>query len=306
MTLDHDDEPNADHQYRAALQALTSPLFRDAPATQKQEILWKFISGQPYQELPPLNSTALQLLFRLLNRSNLRKAFDVNEDVRPPRTKPFHPLGTVAKIRFVAHAGHPFTGIFASGAIGFARLSLTMGLANYGPSTAFKFMIDGPNRSESLVLDQSVDTQTSRDFFERAPTNQTIWPTTYPLKMVWFLVNWWLSPITDPMYQPLDHLGAIFADGRKVDRINAPKLIYFYGADELHNDPQTTQDFREMLAEVPSGTLLYHVFCRTDQAAKQIYLGFIKTESEFVASEFGDRILSLRHTPVAGRTNPGN
>jgi hypothetical protein len=304
MTPSRKEYPSADDQYRAALDAVTSPPFVDGSASQKQEILWEFISRYPYSDLPPLDTTVLQLTFRLVNRSKLRPAFDVNEDVRPPRTKAFHPLGAVAKVRFVADGDHPFTGIFASGAIGLARLSLAMGKANFGPSGAFKFLIDGPNAAQNLNLDQSLDTQTSRDFFERAPTNRTLPPTTFPLKLVWPIVEWWLSPIADPMFQPLEHLATITADGRKVDRVRSPELIFFYGADELHTDPQTKQDFREMLAEVAPGSILYRVFCRTNQDAKQVYVGFIRTESAFVASEFGDRILALRHTRQAGDAAP--
>jgi hypothetical protein len=115
--------------------------------------------------------------------------------------------------------------------------------------------------------------------------------------LVWSLVQWWLSAISaDPSYQPLDHLAAIDTAGRPVDRPFAPKLIYFYGADELHTDPHTTKDFRTMLGAVPPGATLYRVFARTTEESPQTYVGFIKTESHFVASEFGDRILALRHT----------
>jgi len=304
MKPHHDKDPSAEEQYRAALDAVRSPLFLDGLATEKREILWTFISRYPYRLLPPLDTTVLQLLIRLINRPNLRKAFEIDEDIRPPRTKAFHPLGTVAKIRFEAAEDHPFTGIFATGAVGFARLSLAMGEANFGPSTAFKFLIDGPNSAENLVVDQSLDRQTSRDFFERAPTNRTLWPTTYPLKLIWPVVQWWLSAISNPLYQSLNHLAVIESDGKKVDRVRAPELIYFYADDELHNDPHTKQDFREMLGEIPTGSVLYRVFCRPTEASKQIYLGLIRTESDFVASVFGDRILALRHTEQSVNTAP--
>jgi len=287
---------SAVEQYRDALATLESTEFRHADAGRKQDILWDFISSWPYRNLPPLNMTVLQLLIRLLNRANLRQAFDVNADIRPPHAKAFHPCGTVAKIRFIADREQPYTGIFNTGALGFARLSLAMGEKNFGPSTAFKFLIDGPYRSENLVVDQSLDTQTSRDFFERVPTNHTLPPTQYPLKLIWPVVNWWLAAIADPLYQPLDHLAEIDATGRRAESPLAPRLIYFYGADELHTDPRTTEDFRIMLTAIPPGTTLFRVFGRAAPAAAQTYLGVIQTQSYFVASEFGDRILSLRHT----------
>ena len=298
MAPEKHDAPTPEEQYRKALAAVTSPAFRQAQATEKQEILWGFISQSPYRELPPLDTTLFQLLIRLLNRPALREAFDVNEDVRPPRTKSFHPCGTIAKIRFVPDGAHPFTGLFATGAVGFVRLSLAMGEKNFGPSAALKFFVDGPNPSENLLLDQSLDTQTSRDFFERAPTNYTLTPSTYPLRLIWPVLSWWLgqSADADPLFQPLDHLAAVRADGQRVEHVVAPRLIFLYGANELHTDPRTTEDFRVMLRGVAPGSVLYRLFGRREGGGKQVHLGALQTESVFVASEFGDGILSLHHT----------
>jgi len=298
MAQSSDGGPSADEQYRAALQVLASPSFSLAPATEKQTILWDFVSRYPYgdERRPPLNTTIFQLMIRLINRGNLRKAFDVDIDVRPPRTKAFHPCGTMAKIRFVIDGQHPFTGLFATGAVGLARMSLAMGEQNYGPSGAFKFLIDGAHRSENLLLDQSLDTQTSRDFFERAPTNLTLKPSTYPLKLVFPLLDWWLSAISNPMFQSLEHLAAVNCDGTTADPVVAPQLVFLYGPAPLHPDPATTRDFRDILKAIPSGTTLYRIFGRMNETADQIYIGSLQTESPFVASEFGDRIVSLRHT----------
>ena len=73
----------------------------------------------------------------------------------------------------------------------------------------------------------------------------------------------------------------------------APELVYLYGADEVRNDPASTEDFRSLLANIPSGSLLYRMYGKATRNAKQIYIGSITTESAFVASEFGDRILGL-------------
>ena len=173
--------PRASHEkYQAALAAVTAPAFRTAPARDKQETLWSFISRWPYEQLPSMHSTNVQLMRQLMSRAFLRKAFVQDDDVRPPRTKAFHAFGTVAKMRFVADGTHPFTGIFATGGVGFMRASLAVGMPNYSPAVAFKFLLDGPHPSENLLLHQSLDTQASRDFFERAPTNHTLTPVTFP------------------------------------------------------------------------------------------------------------------------------
>lgn len=288
--------PSAQDQYKEALAVLESPEYRDALAERKREVLWEFISRAPYDRLPPANTNtdaSLEAVEALVAPARVHGS----GYVRPPRTKAFHPQGTVACVRFEADGDHPFTGLFRSGAPGFARLSLAMGVRNYGPSCAFKFLVSGPHEAQNLLVDQSLDTQTSRDFFERAPTNLTLSPTAYPLKRVFPLVHWWLSAIADPMYQPLEHLAKVTADGVVVDSPVAPRLIYLYAADERHTDPASTTDFRELLAEVPAGAELYNMFGTPDENEKPLYIGRIRTESRFVASEFGDRVLALHHTP---------
>ena len=283
-------------QYQAALAAVTAPAFRTASARDKQEALWSFISRWPYEELPSMHSTSLQLMRKLMSRAFLRKAFVQDDDVRPPRTKAFHAFGTAAKMRFVADGTHPFTGIFATGGVGFARASLAVGMPNYSPAAAFKFLLDGPHPSENLLLHQSLDTQASRDFFERAPTNHTLTPVTFPNTLMLPLLRFWLSPISSPIeLQRLDHLAAVTNDGTVVERAVAPELVYLYGADEVRNDPASTEDFRSLLANIPPGSLLYRMYGKPTSNDKQIYIGSITTESPFVASEFGDCILAFRH-----------
>ncbi len=283
-------------QYQAALAAVTAPAFRTAPARDKQEILWSFISQWPYEQLPSMRTTNLQLMRRLANRAFLRKAFVQDDDVRPPRTKAFHAYGTVAKMRFVADGTHPFTGIFATGGVGFVRASLAVGMPNYSPAAALKFLLDGPHPSENLLLHQSLDRQASRDFFERAPTNHTLTPSTFPNTLMMPLLRFWLSPISSPIeMQRLDHLAGVTNNGAVVERACAPELVYLYGADEVHNDPASTDDFRSLLADIPSGSLLYRMYGKASRSAQQVYIGSVTTESGFVASEFGDRILAFQH-----------
>jgi hypothetical protein len=282
-------------QYQAALAAVTAASFRTAPARIKQEILWSFISQWPYDQLPSMRTTNMQLMRRLASRAFLRRAFVQDDDVRPPRTKAFHAHGTVAKMQFVADGRHPFTGIFATGGVGFVRASLAVGMPNYSPAAALKFLLDGPHPSENLLLHQSLDRQASRDFFERAPTNHTLTPSTFPNTLMTPLLRFWLSPISSPIeLQPLDHLADIATNGGGA-RACAPELVYLYGADEVRNDPSSADDFRSLLADIPSGSLLYRMYGKASRSAKQVYIGSVTIESRFVASEFGDRILAFQH-----------
>src|SRR5262245_49301246 len=287
---------SAQEQYQAALAAVTAPSFRTATSRDKQEIMWSFISKWPYEQLPSMRTTNAQLVGRLARRALLRPAFVQDDDVRPPRTKAFHAYGTVAKMRFVADGTHPFTGIFTTGAVGFVRASLAVGMPNYSPAAALKFLLDGPYPSQNMLLHQSLDTQASRDFFERAPTNHTLTPSTFPNTLMAPLLRLWLSPISNPIeLQRLDHVAVVTNNGGGVERVCAPELVYLYGADEVRNDPASLDDFRSLLADIPSGSLVYRMYGKASRTTKQVYIGSVTTESGFVASEFGDRILAFQH-----------
>ena len=77
--------------------------------------------------------------------------------------------------------------------------------------------------------------------------------------------------------------------------------MYVYGTDEARNDPASTADFREILAEIPAGTPLYRMYGKASADADKVYIGTITLESPFVASEFGDHILAFQHAwPATG------
>ena len=248
------DASSAQQQYEAALAQVTSDSFRGAPARAKQDVLWELISSSPYATPPSAVVTNSQTVRRLAKRAFLRQAFEQDDDVRPPRAKAFHTYGTVGKMRFESDGEHPFTGLFDTGAVGFVRASLAVGMPNYSPAAAFKFLIDGPHPSQNLLVHQSLDKQASRDFFERAPTNHTLAPSTFPNTLMLPLLRFWLSRISSPIeLQRLDHLAVTTNDGTAVEQPCAPELVYLYGTDEVRNDPASAADFRAILAEIPRG-----------------------------------------------------
>ena len=287
---------SAQQQYEAARALVKSDEFRDGAARQKQDALWELISAAPYRPLPSARVTNSQTMRRLAKRAFLREAFEKDDDVRPPRAKAFHTYGTVAKMRFEADGEHPFTGIFDTGGVGFVRASLAVGMPGYSPAAAFKFMLDGPHPSQNLLVHQSLDKQASRDFFERAPTNHTLEPGAFPNTLMLPLLRFWLSRISHPIeLQRLDHLAVVTNDGTEVKQACAPELVYLYGTEEVRNDPASTADFREILADIPAETPLYRMYGKASPAAEKVYIGSITLESPFVASEFGDHILAFQH-----------
>ena len=193
---------------------MTSDSFRGAPATAKQDVLWDLISSSPYATLPSAVVKNSQTMRRLAKRAFLREAFVKDDDVRPPAPRRSTRTEPSAKMRFEADGDHPFTGIFDSGAVGFVRASLAVGMPGYSPAAAFKFLIDGSHPSQNLLVHQSLDKQASRDFFERAATNHTLAPTMFPNTVMLPFLRMWLSRISSPIeLQRLDHLAVTTNDG---------------------------------------------------------------------------------------------
>jgi hypothetical protein len=281
-------------EYREAVRLTSSTAYRSAPAEKKRDLLWEAVSRHPYVTLPPTEFSIFKTLYRLADRRRLARVFEVDDDVRPPREKPFHQRGTVARVRMEPKPAHPFTGLFATGGPGLARLSLAMDTTNYSPSAAFKVFVDG-HSSENILLDQALDSQASWDFFERAPTNITLSPRFPPLSRVWWLIDRWLSAIAPPMRQYLDAVAATTVDGRPVVRPVAPYRLLFVAPPELHGDPADQADFREKVARIPSGSVLYRMYGMACEDGEKVLIWTVRTESEFVASAFGDHILALRH-----------
>ena len=75
-----------------------------------------------------------------------------------------------------------------------------------------------------------------------------------------------------------------------------------YGAEGVRNDPASKDDFRAILADIPSESLLYRMYGKTSPTADKLYIGSVTLESGFVASEFGDRILAFQHAMPTPRS----
>ena len=213
----------------------------------------------------------LQTMRQLVSRAFLRKAFVQDDDVRPPRTKAFHTHGTVAQMRFVADGDHPFTGLFSSGGVGFVRASLAVGMPAYSPAAALK-ILHRWSKSVAEPAAAPVPGQAGQPGLLRTGADQShAWnPATFPNTVVVPLLRFWLSSISHPIeLQRLDHLADVTSDGADVERACAPELVYLYGADEVRNDPASTDDFRSILGEIPSETLLYRMYGKASRDCRE-------------------------------------
>ncbi len=264
------------------------------PAVAKQGLLWGATAAIPYYRLPRLGRAGVGKTLRdtlgALNLKGLRKTFDMGADERTPRTKIFHPYGAVAKVVFEPVAGHGFTGLFAHRTPGLVRLSLAVDDEEYVPGIGLKLFVDGqPSRNVHAI--PSFDGQASRDFFARAPSTVIPEPSNLAIKMFARLAR----RIADPLRRSVDHVAAVSPSGAAVTSPRAPYQLVFQPA-SVHFAPDTRADFRTELARrVPAGSVIYTVHAKDPATGQLIRLGQLRTESGFVASAHGDRMLHFLH-----------
>lgn len=286
-------------------------------ATEQRDALWAKVAAEPYATLPALGSAGFQHTVKDtaagLNKGNLRRAFDVDEDARPTRTKTFHPFGTVAKVVFEPDLGTPgmtrrlpdgseqpgapaYTGLWKTGAVGLVRLSLADDLDPYIPGVGLKLLVDGGPSANVLAIPNFAH-QKSSDFFLRAPTN--VLPGTAGLGFlgklqIGLFIRIQKRAVPHPLILSLERLGAVERSGAAVEAPRSPHQIEFRPGD-VHLPADSQEDFRALLAaQVPAGTVIYRVFGR-DQGGEWAYLGAVRTESAFVASAYGDKELHFVH-----------
>lgn len=261
-------------------------------AEEKLAILWQKVVSSRYGELPAFRRSAalvpaLKLVGGLLRGG--RRTFSARTDVLEPRTKLSHPFGVVAAGEFRADPG---AGGVLDGAPILVRLSISGHPAEGGfsPSMAIKFFIDG-FPSVNVHLTASIDGQEGdQDFFRDPLTN--ILPT--PSSAAGRLSRPLLARIIrqeDPFRMDIDHLAFRDRSGAICYGREAPYQIVFR--------PRLTSprggDFREALMTIPAATSLYEAGVRYSAGGELIRAGTVVTISEFVASEFGDRVLHFHH-----------
>jgi hypothetical protein len=290
-----------DDTFDAIVSYASSPEYLASSAAEKREALW--VAGQKtrYAELPPMRYSMIAATLGMLNIWLLRRAFHTVTDVRPPRTKLFHPFGSCAKVEYVPGAGHGFTGIYETGAIGLARLSLAMDAAAFMPAAGFKWFVDG-RESQNLLLDRSLNPDPVKDFFTSYPTNISQAASIPPLGPNWWIIRPWLAMISYPIAQPVTQLATITRYGETVAAPRSPFQIFATPSDAVRAISNATDDYRVSLGRIPPGTVLYELTAIASKGdTAMLPLGYVKTDSEFTASAFQDRVLSLHHTVTTSK-----
>ena len=84
------------------------------------------------------------------------------------------------------------------------------------------------------------------------------------------------------------------------NQLKVPYKIIFAPTDNARKqyEPHKEKDFRDALAQIADGTVLYTVLATDRSSAPDsgaVEIGKVKMASKFIASEFGDRQLFFKH-----------
>lgn len=274
--------------------------YQELSAAKKLVILQERVEAEPYEDLPSLKQG---LGFGTLLKSAgaflfLSKSFDHTDDEMPKgRAKVIHPLGSTATVVWNAFP-NAYTGVFRTGGVGLARLSLAgdPNLLGFTPGMGLKILVNG-NPSVNLQVMYSLDGQgEDRDFFANSFSNEIAAPTSLLLKPLAFLFSLVNDP---PTYLSVDHYAAMNSKGQTIKNPKAPYALRF----QPHADvigrfaKDSADDFRMQLAELPQGTVLYEIWAtpKDPNESSEELIGELILTSQFIASEYQDQKLFFQH-----------
>jgi hypothetical protein len=265
-----------------------------------------------------LASVAHHLLAATLTRES--------DELESPKPKLFHTYGTTAKVVFTAAPGTPYTGLLSETVPGLARFSYAGPVSGIGvvPGLGLKLFVDGGHPSESLVVMRKLDRQDSAiPFFHGAHNSvfqnpfTNILPDPEAANLVMRVVKARFETVVAAgkgLDQPLDGFGRVHANGEPVPagEAAAPSRVIFRPTAEAKAASDPRLDFRDDLARnVKAGTPIYEVFALDEREETELNaqgvrevedllaharkIGTIATESEFIASSYGDYRLFFKH-----------
>ncbi|MCL9684923.1 hypothetical protein [Legionella maioricensis] len=270
--------------------------YQDLAAEEKRDLLWSEITQSHEEEpLPPFSGNSFkEVLQKLKGLFNLKPTFDYSSDELPEgRMKIIHANGSVGKIAFIPAANHPFTGIYQTGGIGLARLSLATPPTNenYIPGMAIKILIS-KNPSLNLQVMNLLEGQKENwNYFAKDFSNQIPHPTSWTLKAIEKIFEWTRAPAND---LPLWHLAVWTSEGKYNGIPIFPERIYFRSSNLVKDliPENSREDFRTSFLQVPFGPI-YEVYGEYQGA--EYHIGTLMLESYLLASHYGDKNLFFQH-----------
>ncbi|KAL4497159.1 hypothetical protein ABPG72_019479 [Tetrahymena utriculariae] len=220
------------------------------------------------------------------------------------RKKMVHSVGSVTKAEFIPEKNQ-YTGFFQGADSLIIRFSLAKepdythpGSAyahdNFVPAIALKFLIDG-KPSANIFAMHGVNGVYSYNFFDLDFNNHIPPPEGLQVTVV---ADKFSQGTKIVQFLGLRTFSEYTQDGKPVSNPNFPYMLTFKPYKQIKDlfTSDYTQDYKEILKKIPSGTLLFEVFetLSPTQTCKQ-KIGDIRTTSEITTSYFGDTELFFQH-----------
>jgi len=281
-------------------------------------ILGEISSSEFDRKSLPTSDPGFFSVLKLFSSSFLQVTFTHSSDEMPvARPKLIHTYGSVAPVELIIDApSSPYTGLFKTGGVGLARLSLAKQSGSFTPGMGLKLFVDYKPSINFQVM-YSLDGQgEDRNFFVNKFSNIIDPPSSFILKQLGNAFDWAINALSDnpsekpesAIVLPVYEAAGINSDGTAVasDSIVEPYEVVFTPTSEVkksyasflsrtQNAVSYDKDFRVGLGEIPAGTVLYTVSVKAKRGAQEEVIGRLKTSGKFIASEYGDSKLFFQH-----------
>ena len=281
------------------------------PAANKQENLWvngalrTQIAADKLPALEPVNVGGL------ISTILWKKVKDRTDVAPADYQKPLHAHGVMAKVKFAAVPGNPYTGLFQGADSGLLRLSLTGDPADRGfaPGLAWKAFVDGKPSENVSALYTLSGQGTNYNYFANE-LSQYVVPEANESLGTTILFS---AVSAKPTLLKLNDMSEVSQKGVAVATPKAPTQIYFVPRAELKNRfSSAAHDFRTDLLTLTAGTTLYDVYATSMEIKTSIIpsisrtyasqrrssatkIGEMQLTSPMIASTFGDSGVFFKH-----------
>lgn len=275
------------------------PDYQTLKSEEKISLLWdQKIVPSTYAVLPPIKFVSIVWkFFKLLSPSYLAITFNLVSDEFPKnRERLIHPNGAVAKVEWVADPDVQMSGIFKTGAIGLARLSLAgnpHASRSYIPGMGLKLFVDNQPSVNLQVMNKLTGQGKNQNFFKENFSNVIPDPPFF----LWLFALAFSTAKNPPTVLNVDHLSLIQRDGTTVTAENVIPVyqIVMMPNHTLDIDPETQRDFREEFQKIKKDSILYTLYIRRTKNSELVQIGTLVTRSTFISSAYGDERLFFQH-----------
>jgi hypothetical protein len=269
-------------------------------AREKSDLLWANVNADPHPDakLPTRDPSVIARL-KLFSVEFNKGSFAPGDELPPDRPKLVHTYGSCARVSLHITEKHPFTGMLEKGGDALVRFSDAKGGGNFLPSLAFKFFVDGRLSTNVLVLPSDYREKGDKRCFSSTYCNASPPAKELDTKLVQRSFQKAAKALGASrlyaVYLPLHDFASIRADGTKPESPVVPDRIEFVPTDAVKKACPDRPDFRQSLAAIPSGTVLFKVFAALKIDAPVQAIGEVRLDSPWVASAYGDQRLFFQH-----------